>query len=183
MKKEYPYIVKPVSLEEYGVNYVVEFIDFPGITGGGNTQEEAFQVADEALEMYFEVLKSEGRTIPSVTNFKTSGRITLRIPKTMHLKVIEMSEKEGVSINTFIIDALSQKLYSNKTNDDILKNLQNIVDQKFAILTKYENYINNPKFQFYSLFDSFSSIKYDYSNDNLKFTRKKEAEQLYGFRH
>ena len=57
MKKEFSYIVKPVNQDEYGVNYVVEYIDFPGITGGGDTQGEAVQIANEALEMYIETLE------------------------------------------------------------------------------------------------------------------------------
>lgn len=62
MNKDYPYIVKPVDKKEYDVNYVVEFIGFPGITGGGDT-------TDEALEMYIEVLIAEGKN-PSTDSFR-----------------------------------------------------------------------------------------------------------------
>lgn len=112
MKKEFPYIVKPVDKEEYGVKYLVEYIDFPGITGGADFPEDAIKIANEALDMYLEVLEKENKQIKLPTDFNANGRITLRIPKTTHLRAIEMAEREGVSLNTYILDSLSQKLYT-----------------------------------------------------------------------
>jgi predicted HicB family RNase H-like nuclease len=150
MKKEFPYIVKPVNQEEYGVNYVAEYIDFLGITGGGDTQDEAIQIANEALEMYIETLELEGKEIPSATNFNSTGRITLRLPKSMHLRVIEMAEREGVSLNAYIVDALSQKLYSTSFFDEVYKKLTNeYLDKlKFINMTEKRNNLQSVFFDY-----------------------------------
>lgn len=59
MKDTFPYIVKSVDEDEMGVKWMVEYIDFPGITGGGDTEQEALEIAQEALEMYQKTLTEE----------------------------------------------------------------------------------------------------------------------------
>ena len=171
MKKEFPYIVKPVNQDEYGVNYVVEYIDFPGITGGGDTQEEAVQIANEALEMYIETLELEGKEIPSATNFNATGRVTLRLPKSMHLRVIEMAEREGVSLNAYIVDALSQKLYSTSFFDEIYKKLSNDYLEKFRLITMADKH-SDPQMIF---FDYQTNIK---EKTPLKFSEQFSMDKL-----
>lgn len=144
MKKEYPYIVKPVEQEEYGVNYVVEYLDFPGITGGGDSQEEAVRIANEALDMYMESLESEGKEIPIPTDFNATGRVTLRLPKSMHIRVIQMAEREGVSLNTYIIDALSQKLHTNALFDEIYNKIANDYLKRIVSTSMIQKRVDSP---------------------------------------
>jgi len=124
MKQEFPYIVKPVNEQEMGVKWVVEYLDFPGITGGGDTPEEAIGIANEALQMYQEVLEKEGKPLPLPTNLNATGRITLRIPKTLHVRAIEMADREGVSLNTYISDALSKSVYGYNAFTDWMEKLR-----------------------------------------------------------
>ena len=44
---------------ETDVNYIVSFPDHLGLTGGGDTIEEALVIAAEALEMWLEVKRSD----------------------------------------------------------------------------------------------------------------------------
>lgn len=177
MKKSFPYIVKPFNTEEYGVNYVVEYLNFPGITGGGDTQEEAIQIANEALDMYLETLKREGKTIPSPTDFNASGRVTLRLPKTMHLAVIEKAEREGVSLNAYIVDALSQKLYAFNAVDDLFKKLSS------EYLIKYNNIPEKLYDNYTIVFDNQGEktdrmpLKYNESIRMVKEDNEKEEER------
>lgn len=113
MKKEYPFVVKPVDYDKMDVNFIVEYLDFSGVTGGGDTIEEAVSDAREALDMYMEILQEDGKTIPEPTNMSVSGRVTLRVPKTLHYKAVEAAEKEGVSLNSYICDSLAQRIYTN----------------------------------------------------------------------
>lgn len=41
----------------------------------------------------------------------------------MHLRVIEMADRDGVSLNTYIVDALSQKLYGTDLFDEVYKKI------------------------------------------------------------
>mgnify|MGYP001015056997 CR=1 FL=1 len=182
MKKEFPYIVKPVNQDEYGVNYVAEYIDFPGITGGGDTQEQAIQIANEALEMFIETLELEGKEIPLATNFNATGRVTLRIPKSMHLRIIEMADREGVSLNAYIVDALSQKLYSTSFFDEIYKKLSDDYIDRFRLLTMTEQR-TNPQMGFFVYPDAIkekTSLKYSEQFIMSKLANCKE-EKNYAF--
>ena len=38
---------------------MIEYVDFPGLTGGGDTVEEALSIAQEAMALYQEVLEKE----------------------------------------------------------------------------------------------------------------------------
>ena len=116
MENKYTYIMRNVPIDKMGVNWVVEFPDFPGITGGGLTQEEALEIANEALEMYIEVLDMEGKTIQQGKESISNGRVTLRIAKSLHARIVQLAEREGVSLNSYICDAIAQKVYSNEIN-------------------------------------------------------------------
>jgi predicted RNase H-like HicB family nuclease len=54
METKYLMTIAPVRKDEHGVNYIVSYPEFPGLTGGGDTIEEACEVAQEALSMYLE---------------------------------------------------------------------------------------------------------------------------------
>ncbi len=41
---------------------------------------------------------------------KFSGKFTVRLPKSLHQALVERAEKEGVSLNLFVTNALSSKV-------------------------------------------------------------------------
>jgi Ni,Fe-hydrogenase III component G len=43
------------------------------------------------------------------------SRLTLRLPETLHQKLINLAEKEGVSLNQYIVYALTYQVASNYT--------------------------------------------------------------------
>ena len=47
------------------VNYIITFPDYPGLIGGGDTVDEAINIAQEALEMYREVEHNDKTNILS----------------------------------------------------------------------------------------------------------------------
>lgn len=58
-KKYDNFIVKKVDKSEYSVEYIAQHVKFKGITGGADTVDEALKIANEALEMYLEVLNKQ----------------------------------------------------------------------------------------------------------------------------
>jgi len=54
------------------------------------------------------VALEEGREIPEPKSATShSGRLLLRMPKTLHAELTRASEREGVSLNQFITDVLA----------------------------------------------------------------------------
>ena len=64
----YPYILKPLSLEDGG-GYLIEFPDLPGLSDG-ETEEEAILMGKDAVEAWINTAKEFDRTIPKPSNRK-----------------------------------------------------------------------------------------------------------------
>ena len=116
--KKYPYTIRLV--ENGGLYfYAITFPDFPDVEAAGETPEEALSMGLDALEAAVDYLEETGETIPkpSVTSIAegASGRITLRMPKSLHRKLIDRSSEEGVSLNTCVITALAEYLANGQT--------------------------------------------------------------------
>lgn len=80
--EEYTYTAVFQPEEDGG--YVVTFPALPGCISQGETLEEARAMAGDALELYLEVLKSEGRSIPIESAEETSKPLRERV--SVHLK-------------------------------------------------------------------------------------------------
>lgn len=68
MTKVYDYAVsvQPLSLEEGG-GYIARVPDLPGCVSDGETPEEAFSNAQDAIASWIEAAQELGRTIPVAT--------------------------------------------------------------------------------------------------------------------
>ncbi|MCL5779577.1 MAG: type II toxin-antitoxin system HicB family antitoxin [Firmicutes bacterium] len=105
---DYPFTVRP-DIDDGG--YIVEFQDLQYCVGTGDTVEESIKDAMIAKEQWIKAAHENGITIPlpSIQEDKDeySGRVTLRIPKSLHKLVIETAKKEGVSANQFLSHLIS----------------------------------------------------------------------------
>lgn len=62
----------------------------------------------DTIEMAISVYQEEGREIPPEDGkIKTSGKIALRVPKSLHRKIIFQAKSEGVSMNQYIMSKLA----------------------------------------------------------------------------
>lgn len=93
-----------------GFEWVIEYPELPGVTGGGASYEEALKEAEDNKRFYFDYLREHGRPIPApseVADFgDLSGRITLRLSKSLHKSIVLRAQDERVSINSLINEAL-----------------------------------------------------------------------------
>ena len=103
-----------VKTKKYGdeIEYIVIFDDFPNLIGAGDTVEEAIQEARENLSAYINYCHENSISLPEPTNFEFkqnvfSGKVTLRMSKALHEKASIYADKEGVSLNAFINEAIS----------------------------------------------------------------------------
>jgi predicted RNase H-like HicB family nuclease len=82
--------------------------ELPGCTSRGRTSEEALAGIEIVMEKWISVALEEGREIPEPRSASThSGRLLLRMPRTLHADLTRASEREGVSLNQFITDVLA----------------------------------------------------------------------------
>ena len=91
--------------------FVAEIKDLPGCYSQGETLEEAYQNIEEARELWIESMYEDCNDIPipeSEAEKQYSGKFNVRVPKSLHHKLDIMAEKEGVSLNHFLVSTLSR---------------------------------------------------------------------------
>jgi len=101
-----------VRLEDHdGEGYFVgRVFEFPNISAFEETAEEARSMVIDAIKTLKEMADEECISFPTpqaVFDEEYSGRITLRLPKTLHAKIAKQAEQEGVSLNTYLVGAIS----------------------------------------------------------------------------
>jgi predicted RNase H-like HicB family nuclease len=104
-----PYHVLLVrDAEEKGKPWTATVEELPGCTSHGKTSEEALRGIQEAMESWISAALAEDRDVPVPKSAAShSGRLLLRMPRTLHADLTRASEREGVSLNQFITDVLA----------------------------------------------------------------------------
>ncbi len=120
MKKEkmfdYPFFLRPLSKEEGG-GYFIEFHDLPGCMSDGDTMLEAIQNGRDAVKCWIKAAQELEREIPKPGNLENqSGKWVQRVPKSIHLRLVEKAKLEGVSLNTLVITLLAESLGKNHSS-------------------------------------------------------------------
>jgi antitoxin HicB len=94
--------------EDRGKPWTASVEELPGCTSHGKTSAEALGGIEAAMAKWIAVALEEGRDIPEPKSATShSGRLLLRMPKTLHADLTRASEREGVSLNQFITDVLA----------------------------------------------------------------------------
>ena len=96
--------------EEEG-GYRAEILEFPGCIAEGDDAAEALAELEAAAEEWIEAALEMGSPIPpplDEANF--SGRLNLRLPKSLHRKATVAAELDGVSLNQFIVASIAEQL-------------------------------------------------------------------------
>ena len=90
--------------------YVVVFPDLPGCMTQGDTLDEVRHMAEEARMLWIESeydTDPDGIPMPSYPA-DCSGKVSLRLPKSLHRSLAESAEAEGVSLNEYAAMLLAQ---------------------------------------------------------------------------
>lgn len=112
---ELPYTIE--VMKDEGENYAGWFarvVELPGCMTQADTFAELSNMIREAMTVWIETALADGETIPLPRSVEYSGRFVVRIPKTLHRELVEMAEREGVSLNTFVNVALGKAIGRRK---------------------------------------------------------------------
>lgn len=96
--------------QEDGGGWAAEVPELPGCFTDGDTPEEALQNAQQAIEEWLEIARENGRPVPEpkkARDYLFSGKFTLRIPKSLHRRLAEKAEADGVSLNHYVSTLLA----------------------------------------------------------------------------
>jgi predicted RNase H-like HicB family nuclease len=83
--------------------------ELPDVVEYGETSAEAYDLAIDTIETAAAAYDDQGRAFPAarIPADDYSGRVTLRIPRSLHRALAEASEVEGVSLNQHMVNVLS----------------------------------------------------------------------------
>jgi len=117
------------KLEDYlKLNYPIELVrdedagyfahnpDLMGCAAQGATAEEAVSSLDRAREMWIRERIAEGLAIPEpLSEDEPSGKLLLRIPRSIHGQLVRIASRDEVSINHLISTVLARYVGGQET--------------------------------------------------------------------
>jgi antitoxin HicB len=91
-----------------GGKWIAAAEELPDCTSRGDSAEQAIAGLKDAMAAWIAAALREGRDIPEPRSEATpSGRLLLRMPRTLHAALTKAAERENVSLNQFITDSLA----------------------------------------------------------------------------
>jgi antitoxin HicB len=117
----------PVELtREEGV-FVAAHPDLPGCIAQGDTADEAVTNLDEAREAWIAVGLEDKAFIPEPLPTEFSGRLSLRIPASLHARLAHASVRQGVSLNQLLTVILSEWSSGVSVKDKVVEELRSLL--------------------------------------------------------
>lgn len=103
------YTIELFRRDDEGDRYwIAEVPDLPGCIADGETPGEAIESLTEAKRLWMEARLENGHPIPEPTDTRGySGRLLLRMPKSLHRKLAAQSRREGTSLNMYVVSLLA----------------------------------------------------------------------------
>ncbi|NCC36887.1 MAG: toxin-antitoxin system HicB family antitoxin [Chloroflexia bacterium] len=108
---DYNITVRRVGTDD-GPSFEARIRELPDVAEYAETFNDAYELAIDTIETTAEAFAEAGRAMPTpatpVEDY--SGRITVRVPKTLHRDLALAAEEEGVSLNLLISNALAHSV-------------------------------------------------------------------------
>ena len=111
-------------LEEEDGGYFIKIPDLPGCMTFCDEFDQINKTIEDAKKAWLEMSIEGNLEIPEPKKDREfSGKFLLRLPKSLHRKLSDQAEEEGVSLNQHILNLLSGKYSATK----IIKEVKNII--------------------------------------------------------
>ena len=107
-----------VHVREADGTYSGSVLELPGCFATGDTPDELVENFDEAIALWVETALDQGQSIPEpIRDDEFPGRVTLRLPPSVHQLAVLRAKVEGTSLNRVLAAAVAQYLGSSPPPD------------------------------------------------------------------
>ena len=107
MELDYPVELSKIKPEDGG-GFFVSVPLLPGCMSDGDTLEEAYSNIVEAKKEWISSMIERKMEIPEpVEKEEYSGKFMVRLPKSLHKTLVQLSKREGVSLNQYVTNSLA----------------------------------------------------------------------------
>lgn len=99
-----PYTIEIIrETDPASAGWVARVLELPGCITQGDTFEELEEMIADAMRGWISVALEDGLEIPLPRMEEDySGKFVVRVPKSLHRRLVIEAEREGVSLNQFI---------------------------------------------------------------------------------
>ena len=108
----------------------------------GATPEEALENIEDAKRLWIETLIEDGFDIPEPAQSREySGKLLLRMPKSLHERLAINASREGTSLNQYVVSRLSGAGLvrdTSRPDNEALKRLEDEVKALRSILERLD---------------------------------------------
>ena len=88
-----------------------EIVELPGCIATGSTAGEAYQCLEEVAESWLESALLNHQTIPAAMDQADfSGKMVVRMPRSLHRKATFAAQRENVSLNQFLVSCIAESV-------------------------------------------------------------------------
>jgi predicted HicB family RNase H-like nuclease len=117
--------------------YEARVTELPDVVAFGSTYGEAYEIALESIEGLQEQFREIGRDfpVPELPEVDFSGRITLRMSKSMHAAVHRRASGDGVSLNQWIVESVACRVENRMVSADhvVVAALSQVASNQIAL--------------------------------------------------
>lgn len=107
LKQPYARVLVPNEDDTFSA----EMLEFPGCFAQGGSPNEAIQNLESSAVSWIEAALEQGQDIPAPSaNYGYTGKIALRLPRSIHKKAIQLAERDGTSLNQFLLSAIAARV-------------------------------------------------------------------------
>ncbi|MCA1732304.1 MAG: type II toxin-antitoxin system HicB family antitoxin [Acidobacteria bacterium] len=101
--------------------YTALIDEFPGCIAEGDTADDALENLDRAAAAWIEAAEELGQQIPEPAAEEAySGRIALRLPRSLHRRAADAARADNTSLNQFLVSAISERLGYKRATEQVL---------------------------------------------------------------
>ncbi|MBT8479719.1 MAG: type II toxin-antitoxin system HicB family antitoxin [Gemmatimonadetes bacterium] len=108
--------------------YIATSPEFEDLSAFGTTPQEAAAQLESVVRVAIGTYKDSGWALPEPKRVhEYSGQLRVRLPKSLHGRLADEAERDGVSLNTLIVTLLAQRAGEAAASRQIGDELRSIV--------------------------------------------------------
>jgi predicted RNase H-like HicB family nuclease len=98
-------------IPDHDGRFSAEIVEFPGCIAEGETASEALKNLEEVAADWIRAALAQGQDVPEpMETAGYSGKLVLRMPKSLHQRASLYAERDGVSLNQFIVACIAENV-------------------------------------------------------------------------
>lgn len=163
-----------VVVPEDDGTYRAEILEFPGCIATGDTEVDALAALKDVALSWLESVAAMGKAIPEpMEKLQYSGKLVLRMPKNLHKKAARAAERDGVSLNQFIVSSVAEQIGMQSAGNAHQQTFARVALMPFLVVPSSE-FVLDRDYQARAI----TTMEPSWQMDILKIPMKQLAEPL-----